>query len=160
MNRRKNPAKTQFLQKFPETTIETESSKLNNRLRFSFAYFDYAQEPAQNFEDWSREQLARLLHKLQHYSVEPKEYWMNQRVGAGSLKVLEIYGSFPKKSDFTHPKHVPIDVNWARFRLESDMRLIGFLIPPNTDGIAMAAVNTFFIVFLDQSHRFYLSEPG
>ena len=83
---------------------------------------------------------------------------MNQRVGGGSLKVLEIYGSFPKKSDFTHPKHVPIDVNWARFRLESDMRLIGFLIPPNTDGISMAAVNTFFIVFLDQGHRFYLSE--
>lgn len=160
MSKRNNPAKTKFLQQFPEKTIETEAEKFNNRLRFSLAYFDYSQEPAQNFEDWTHEQLAKLLHKLKHYSNEPKEYWMNQRVGAGSLRVLEIYGSFPKRSEFIHPKHVPIDVSWARFRLESDMRLIGFLIPANSADVAAEAMNTFFITFLDQQHKFYVSESA
>ena len=158
MSRRNNPSKTRFLQTFPETTIEKEITKLSTRLRFSFAYFDYSQEPAQNFEDWTHEQLAKLLHKLKHYSEETKEYWMNQRVGSGSLKVLEVYGSFPRRSDYIHLKHIPVDVNWARFRLESDMRLIGFLVPPNTDGVSSAVANTFYITFLDQHHRFYLSE--
>lgn len=83
---------------------------------------------------------------------------MNQRVGSGSLKVLEVYGSFPRRSDYIHLKHIPVDVNWARFRLESDMRPIGFLVPPNTDGVSPAVANTFYVTFLDQYHRFYLSE--
>jgi hypothetical protein len=72
--------------------------------------------------------------KLKEYGKHPIQYWLTQRCGAGGLKVLQIYGGFPSSSDFTKPKHVPTDVRWARFRLEGDMRLCGFLIPDDLDG--------------------------
>lgn len=28
-----------------------------------------------------------------------------------------VYGSFPKKSDFSHPAHVPEDAKWARIHI-------------------------------------------
>lgn len=160
MSPRNNPAKDRFIQSFPESTVESLASRLNGHLRFSLSFFDYSQPVSQNFEDWSHEQLSKLLHKLQHYSGNTKEFWQTQRVGAGSLKVLEIYGEFPSRSEFAKPKHVPIDARWARFRLESDMRLIGFLLPANVPGFSVAAENTFFVVFLDQHHKFYLPEDS
>ena len=80
------------------------------------------------------------------------------------MKVLEIYGSFPKNSDFKHPKHVPHDGLWARFRLDNMTRLIGFMIPQDVDGKFdkdegyRFDVNTFYVVFYDPGHCFYKTE--
>lgn len=77
--------------------------------------------------------------------------------------MLAIYGDFPKKSDFKHPKHVPHQVKWARFRLESADRLVGFIVPYSYDGKTHSTTNfkfdynTFYVVFLDENHRFWLS---
>jgi hypothetical protein len=95
---------------------------------------------------------------LKHYSANTIAYWKNQRIGGGGLKVLEVYGTFPSRSDFAHPKHVPLDIQWSRFRLESDMRLIGFLLPDQIAKEKNLPRNVFYIVFLDQNHRFYLTE--
>lgn len=157
MNRR-NPAKENFLRKFPNTLIENQLDKFNRNIYFSFQYFDNSQEAGQGFCDWSRDQLDRLLNKLKHYSGNTMGYWKNQRVGGGGLKVLELYKSFPVHSDFIHPKHVPLDVKWARFRLESDMRLIGFVVPNDLVLLHKIPSNIFNVVFLDQHHRFYKAE--
>ena len=97
-------------------------------------------------------------NKLKHYSGNTMGYWKNQRVGGGGLKVLELYKSFPVHSDFIHPKHVPLDVKWARFSLESDMRLIGFVVPNDLVLLHKIPSNIFNVVFLDQHHRFYKTE--
>jgi hypothetical protein len=86
------------------------------------------------------------------------EHWSRLTIGRGSSHVLEIYDNFPFKSDFTFPKHVPIDVKWGRFRLEYDMRLIGFVIEHEHCMKYNIPKNIFYIVFLDQEHRFFKTE--
>jgi len=50
-----------------------------------------------------------------------------------------------------------VDVQWGRWRLEGDMRLIGFIIEPETCTRLHIPSNVFYIVFLDKDHRFYKS---
>lgn len=154
-----NRQKENFLNKIPNLLIENEKDSLNNNIKFNFKYFDYSQPAGQDFKDWTHEQLYKFLNKLKEYSRYPISYWKNQSIGHGGNKVLEIYGSFPTKSDFFHPKHVPLDVNWARFRLEQDMRVIGFLIPNECKFDKIELDKTvFYIVFLDQYHKFYITK--
>lgn len=156
--KRRNPEKERFLRNFPTIAIEDQLNSLKTNISFSLKYFDKSQSSGQDFCDWTKEQLEKLLNKLKNYTDNTVMYWRNQRIGAGGLKVLEIYGGFPSRSEFTHPKHVPIDVLWARFRLENDMRLIGFFIPNQLVIINNIPPNIFYIVFLDQNHKFYLTE--
>lgn len=112
-----NPRKERFLSNLPTQDFVSEISDVKGKLSFSFKYFDASQEAGQDFVDWNDKQKQELLEKLRDYSRESKVFWLNQRVGSGGLKVLEIYGGFPKNSDFEYPKHVPEKVRWARFRL-------------------------------------------
>lgn len=43
------------------------------------------------------------MEKLKEYTKEPLNYWQNQRVGSGGLKILEYYGKFPRNTVFKHP---------------------------------------------------------
>lgn len=126
---------------------------------------DFSQTAGQNFQDWEgANQLAKLLDKLKNYCGNSLKYWQHQRIGKQNNTVLEIYGSFPPKSDFVCPKHVPHDVLWARFRLEWDARLIGFVIPSEHHGKIHKGTsegfdcNTFYVVFLDKNHKFWKNE--
>lgn len=153
----KNSQARNFLDSIPTVSIESDADTLSAKCKFNFAYF--TEQPAgQTFGEWSKNQQTELLHKLKEYSKESLPYWIAQRV-------LVVYGTFPKKSDFTHPKSVPFEAQWARFRLESAVRLVGFLIPgefhqkehPKTK--CYFDKNTFYVVFLDQNHLFYKTEP-
>ena len=157
MKKRKNPLKENFLSKFPDILIKDRINNFNENIVFSFQYFDHSQPAGQNFSDWTKEQLEKLLNKLKHYSSDTMAHWRQERIGGG-LSVLEVYGNFPVRSDFIHPRHVPLDIEWARFRLEYDMRLIGFILPNRVTAENNLAKNVFYIVFLDQNHRFYLTE--
>lgn len=129
--------------------------EVKGKLSFSFKYFDGSQAAGQDFKDWSSEQKTKLLEKLRDYSRESKQYWCNQRVGSGGLKILAIYGEFPRNSDFTKPLHVPDNVKWSRFRLESAVRLIGFFIDEEEAASKGLSTDIFYVVFLDKDHRFY-----
>jgi predicted component of type VI protein secretion system len=78
--------------------------------------------------------------------------------------MLANYGAFPAKSSFTHPKYIPHQADWARFRLGSKVRLIGFTVPaelhktPHRKSGELFDKNTFYVVFLDRDHIFYLTE--
>ena len=126
---RSNKRKTSFLDSIPTTSIESDTDILTTKCKFNFAYFDTSQEAGQNFCDWSNEQLNKLMEKLCHYSEFSLKHWQSERIGAKNNKVLEVYGIFPTKSAFIHPKHVPHEAMWARFRLEGSVRLIGFVLP-------------------------------
>ncbi len=152
---KKNSKKEAFLKSLPENLIEDKIKEIKENILFSFQYFDNSQTAGQDFKDWSHEQLEKLLNKLKIYSKESLEYWKKQKIGSGKNHILEIYKKFPVNSEFTHPKHIPIDVEWARFRLEGDMRLIGFVI--NNEMIYKHSLekNKFYVVFLDAFHKFY-----
>lgn len=67
--KRANPAKLHFIGQFPDKLIEHDSDKLKDNIKFSFQYFDNSQEAGQDFNQWTKEQLEKLLNKLKHYSV-------------------------------------------------------------------------------------------
>lgn len=162
MSRFKNSRKSAFLDTLPTISIETDSDRLTQKCKFNFGYMDFSQKAGQKFSVWEQErQLAKLLDKIVEYTREPLSWWIKQRIGKRNNKVLEVYQKFPPKSDFIYPKHIPHDVHWARFRLEWEARLIGFVIPKEFEGRRHHNTglhfdcNTFYVVFLDANHKFW-----
>lgn len=156
--KKSNPKKEKFLSNLPQQDFVSDIADVKGKLSFSFKYFDGCQEAGQDFKDWTDKQKQELLEKLRDYSRESKTYWLNQRVGGGGLKVLEIYGEFPRNTDFEYPRHVPDGVRWARFRMESAMRLVGFFVSEEAAKGKELSPDVFYVVFLDKDHRFYKME--
>lgn len=161
-----NSKKNNFLNSIPQKSLDSYDDDITARCKFNFSYFDSSQQAGQKFEDWTQDQLSKLLNKLKEYSKYSLKHWQNQKIGSGKHRknILEIYGNFPRKSDFSFPPHVPHQVSWARFRLEQAVRLIGFVIPDSylkkehtKTGLPFDC-NTFYIVFLDKYHRFFLTK--
>lgn len=160
-----NSKRNIFINSFKDRiSLNDDNNNLTVRSKFNLSYFDSGQQAGQDFKDWTDKQLHELLKKIKEYTSESLDYWRNQRVGKGGLKVLETYGAFPKKSDFSEPKHVPHQAQWGRFRLGSKVRLIGFTVPTDFHSVPHPKTgelfdkNTFYIVFLDKDHRFYITE--
>lgn len=167
MSEYKNSRKDALFLRLPTTSIESKEDNITEKCKFNFHYMDFSQRAGQNFQDWENDnQPAKLLNKLKYYCEKPLKHWTYQKIGSGAKRgnILEIYGKFPNESDFTHPKHVPHEALWARFRLEWDARLIGFVIPNEYNGRRHDLTNqyydcnTFYIVFLDKEHKFCKSE--
>lgn len=156
-----NSLKKKFLEQFP--TISLENSDIKDRCKFNLSFFDDSQQYASSFASLRPDVLTDIVNKIKAYTRNDLNYWRNQRTGGHGLKILADYETFPKKSNFTHPKFVPHDVSWCRFRMENLSRLIGFTVPgsqidrtnktfPDYD------LNTFYLVFIDLDHNFYLTE--
>ena len=156
--KKNNPRKNRFLENLPQTENLSNIMDIVGKIAFSFKYFDATQKAGQDFKDWTNEQKDKLLEKLKEYSKKTKHEWLNSRTGSGGLKVLAIYGEFPRNSDFTKPIHVPENVKWARFRMESAVRLVGFFVEDVLAKEKNLSTDIFYIVFLDKDHRFYKTE--
>jgi hypothetical protein len=161
MNPYSNSRKNRFFDRIPRTELDSPSCNIASRSKFNFSYVDESQEAGQIIVQWDERNLQQLIKKLQDYTRESLRYWQQQTVGSHRHHVLEIYGDFPKNSAFFHPKHVPVDVHWGRFRINSSIRLVGFVVPGHMDGCISKCRdylydgNTFYVVFLDVEHRFY-----
>jgi len=161
-----NRRKTAFLDTIPTASIDESSDKLASKCKFNFAYFTHGDNAGQNFDEWSFDKLQKLLNKLQHFSKETLNHWTRTPIGSGKKRssTLVVYKRFPTNSSFVHPKHVPHQAQWARFRLEHDCRLVGFILPeeytdkPQTSTQHKFCCNTFYVVFLDQAHKFYITK--
>ena len=164
----KSPKKQRFIAAIPQDCLN--NSDILTRSKFNFSYIDI-NPPGQDFAAWNKasgnSKLVKLMNKLKDFTRQPLKFWENEKIGKGKRggkgnrqSCLEIYREFPKNSAFTHPPYVPEDVWWARFRIDNDTRLIGFVIPDNLEkGIAESFdYNTFYVVFLDENHQFYLSK--
>lgn len=156
--KKNNFRKENFLTSLPKYENIPDIADVKGKLAFSFKYFDASQSAGQDFKDWTDEQKNQLLNKLRDYSREDRNYWRNQRVGAGGLKLLEIYGDFPRNTEFAYPVHVPSKVKWARFRMENKMRLVGFFVDEEDAKQKLLSTDIFYIVFLDKNHKFYKME--
>jgi len=153
-----NAGKDRFLAGFPAVSLEAADSDHPARCKFNFSYFTY--DPAgQRFSDWPQDKLAGLFDKLAHYGKYSLDHWKQQPIGKTG-RVLSIYGGFPVRSEFKPPKHVPHQAQWGRFRLDWAGRLCGFVVPRELDGKphpqgGRFCANTFYVVFLDEHHRFH-----
>jgi len=140
-----NEKKINFLDGFEERpSLHDKKNDLTTRSKFNFSYFDSSQAAGQKFSDWTHKQLSDLLEKLKNYTTESLDNWRGKRVGRGSLKILEIYGGFPKKSEFKEPKYIPQQAQWSRFRLGSKIRLVGFTVPNELHKIPHDKTGEFF----------------
>jgi len=162
VSRFKNSNKEKHLASIPKTSLDNDEDKLTIKSKFNFSYMDFSQF-GQRFEDWNLVQLQKLLNKLVEYSRESLNHWAQQRIGAKNNTVLEVYGNLPKKTKCNKwPEHVPHQAQWARFRLEGRARLVGFVLPNEYSGKSHSKTgkqfdcNTFYVVFLDLMHEFYL----
>lgn len=136
--------------------METACRTIKGLISFNFKYLDSRQ--GNRFSELTAEQLSKIIEKLKWYSSESRSHWEAERIGNKDGRVLAVYNDFPSSSEFHHPAHVPAGVKWARFRLEGDQRLIGFMIDrPDTEPLGLSP-DVFYVVFLDLYHRFYISK--
>ncbi len=139
--------------------LQDASNNLTERCMFNFSYFDFSQEYGVEFFGLSTTHQKKLIQSLVDYSKNSLSYWKGQ----GDIFV--VYNNFPptSKTKFSHPKHVPHDVCWCRFRLAGKFRLIGFTVPETLHEQRhdmtgkLYSANTFYVVFLDPKHKFWKS---
>lgn len=155
----RNRRKEKFLRdisRFP--SLYDASCDIPKRCKFNFSYFDSSQIAGQDFSDWTKEQIVNLLNSLKEYCKKT----IFQLCDGG--RPLVIYRSFPKVSDFIHPNNVPHQAQWGRFKLGGKVRLVGFTIPGELHNTRHEGTgelfdkNTFYVVFLDKDHKFYITE--
>ena len=121
--------------------IDLKEGKKEPFIVISFKNFDINQ--GQSFEVWQAEELLALaIQKLRSLC----EYTIPQ---ATNLGILKIYTKvpFPPESGFSHPKHVPDDVDWSSMHVGNKPCVIGYF-----------EDNIFHIVFLDKEHEFWISK--
>jgi len=158
-----NKGKSKFLDKVPETSLQSKNVDLTKRCKFNFSYFaGDNKNSGDTFTQWeSTNKLALLASKIKDYSREDLKHWKQFGVGKNRNSILEIYPQFPSHSNFEYPKNIPIDVEWGRFRLDQNCRLAGFVIPASFHNKLdektryFFDMNTFYVVFLDSNHDFY-----
>ncbi len=153
----KNSRKKSFLDSIPKISIEDKTNDIAKRCKFNFSYFINSNSAGQDFKDWKHKQLYELFDKLKEYSKFSLSHWESQ-------KLFVKYSGFPTNTDFTLPKSIPHQAIWSRFRVEGDSRLIGFVLPDEYKDKEQSInsfrfdINTFYIVFLDEHHKFYKSK--
>lgn len=116
------------------------SKGVEDVFHISFKHLDKNQ--GQSFHNWQKEGiLADALDTLYNYSHNS----ISSQIG----KKFTCYGDFPpkEKTEFYHPPHVPDDAEWARIHVNNLQIIAGHIFK-----------NTFYVVFLDKDHKFYISE--
>lgn len=155
-----NKHRTKKLQDLSELSgVQDAANNLTERCTFNFSYFDCSQECGVEFFDLSASRQKKVIQSLVDYSKNSLSYW------EGQGETFVVYDNFPptSKTEFFHPKHVPHDVCWCRFRLAAEFRLIGFTVPGtlheqrHDKTKKLYSANTFYVVFLDPKHKFWKS---
>lgn len=111
--------------------------------KLSFQYLDITQPCCSTFSDWQNAGvLDNMMNTLSGYCKKPL---LSQVDG----DKFTIYHDFPPsdKTDFVIPPHVPIDACWARIHIGGKLVVAGHIVE-----------DTFYVVFLDMEHRFWLTK--
>lgn len=162
-----NGRRESFLSDLVSTpTLGDNDDAITKLCKFNFKFFTYEVDVTQNFKEWTQPELSELFSSLQNFSAESLEHWKNTTTGPKRTPYLLTYDGFPpeEKTKLSGPsKSVPKEAKWARFRLGTTRRLIGFVIPEEfaasakeTSGTIFDS-NCFYIVYLDRDHNFYSS---
>ena len=126
--------------------LENKKSKIDiptDNFRVSFQYLDTSQKYSSTFKDWQKDGLlSKAMETIQGYCNRPL------REQIDGVKFTR-YGDFPPKdkTKFIKPAHVPTDAEWARIHINGKAVIIGHLLD-----------NTFYLVYFDKSHKFWLTK--
>lgn len=140
-----------FSKRKDETTIKTSFlGKKNNQedvenFKVSFQYLDTTQKYGSGFKDWQAcGLLSKMMETLHGYSHKP----LTQQYDSDKFS---LYGGFPKESQtlFSYPPSVPPDAHWARIHVTGQAVIVGHVVG-----------NTFYVVFLDKTHKFWLTKKN
>jgi len=137
--------------KFKKPKIETKAIQKesvtddgrNSNFKVSFQYLDTTQKFGSGFKDWQNcGLLSKAMEVLQGYCCSP----LRSQIDGDKFS---IYNDFPpkEKTMFTFPKNVPEDAHWARIHITGPAVIIGHIVN-----------DTFYVVFLDKTHKFYLTK--
>lgn len=138
-----------FSKKKPVLKIKEKPSVNDNErtsnFKLSFQYLDTTQKYGSSFKDWQQAGLlSKALETLQGYCCSP----LLKQVDGDKFT---IYGAFPAP-DFTmfeYPQNVPEDANWARIHITGSCVVVGHIVN-----------DTFYVVFLDKTHKFWLTKKS
>jgi hypothetical protein len=115
----------------------------NQKFNLSFEDFTSSQKYSSSFKDWQKDSiLSYMLDTLKGYCSRP----LREQIDGTKFTA---YGDFPeqKYTLFAKPNHIPVDAEWARIHINGRSVIIGHIIN-----------NTFYIVFLDKTHKFWLTK--
>jgi len=127
------------------TREELKVSSIRELLTFSFKDLDESQpkNSPQSIKSWEQEKLLKaLVEKIRDLSKLTRDE-------AEKQQLIKVYGDFPLKTDFFHPSHVNEHVAWGVMKKIGGQKgtIAGYLVE-----------NTFYVVFLDKEHKFWISE--
>ncbi len=111
------------------------SLKDSGYMVFSFMHFCITQ--GSSFREWQE-------NGILHHAVERIKEYSSKKVSQTDT-TYTVYGDFPKKTSFEHPKYIPQDARWARIHVDGTHIIVGHVV-----------ANTFYVVFLDQDHSFWI----
>lgn len=156
-NKFANKLKDAKIQSIIQNSLVEDLNNCAKRCKFNFHYLDFSQRHGSSFETCSN--LAKLMNKIKILSEKSLAEW--QMTPSRKSHILDVYGpDMPHASEYTRPSNIPSGVYWARFHIEGDFKLIGFIIPArllekgNSSEYKLDK-NTFYCVFIDEHHKFY-----
>lgn len=124
----------------PRSVNDTERTA---NFKLSFQDLDTTQKFGSAFLDWQRSGLLSFaLDTLRGYCCSP----LRKQIDGDKFA---IYDSFPPddRTMYKYPKNVPEDAHWARIHVNGPAVIIGHIVN-----------DTFYVVFLDKMHKFWLTE--
>ncbi|MFW1798347.1 hypothetical protein ACG9Y4_22130 [Acinetobacter guillouiae] len=143
-NRRNRPLKSSSPN--PDSK-DMKTTANDNFINISFRYFkDTDKSPAQSINTWNDEdKILDMMLALKYITCE-------NITKVQSTEKLSLYKKFPPKdkNDFPCPADLQEDLNWGTIQNIGGQkaRIAGFL-----------KGNTFYLVYLDKDHRFWISKP-
>lgn len=126
-----------------EALEKKEKVDYEGNFKVSFEHYDKTQPYGSSFKDWQKVGLlSKAFETLQGYCCSPLEDQL------GSDK-FGTYKRFPKPTDtlYKYPPMVPPDAKWAKLHITGPAVIIGHIVQ-----------NTFYVVFLDKTHKFWLTK--
>lgn len=127
----------------------------SENLNFNFKYFDDSQQYGKHISALSKNEFEDFFNKLKDLSTNTLSFWKKQPIGSHKHTVIEFYDEFPKRSNFIQPKStISLNLQWGRIRCSGALRICGFVLNDSNG----KSSNTFYIVFYDPNHDFYLSD--
>ena len=124
----------------PRSVNDTERTA---NFKLSFQDLDTTQKFGSGFRDWQKAGLLSLaMDTLRGFCCSP----LRQQIDGDKFAV---YNSFPPEDTtmFSYPKNVPEDAHWARIHVNGPAVIVGHIVN-----------DTFYVVFLDKTHKFWLTE--
>jgi len=136
----KKASKTCPLIKLKPSVKDTDRA---SNFKLSFQYLDTTQKFGSTFKDWQNVGLlSKAMETLQGYCCSP----LRQSIDGDKFTIYDKYPS-KDKTDFLYPQNVPEDAHWARIHINNKSVIIGHVVR-----------DTFYVVFLDKTHHFYLTK--